>query len=111
MVMISGMVGIYYNMIIAWSLWYFFASLGHAADLPWQYCNREWNTRLCSLNFAVGVNKTGCESMGLLAQSDGICYNDTVDPESKGYMYAVWNETRASEHNLKPRLPTEEYLL
>lgn len=46
MVMVSFMVGIYYNMIIAWTLYYFFASM--TAKLPWEQCGEYWNTLLCA---------------------------------------------------------------
>jgi len=36
MIMISFLVVIYYNMIIAWTIYYTFA--GFAAELPWTYC-------------------------------------------------------------------------
>ncbi len=39
---VSGLVAIYYNMIIAYSLFYFFASL--AKTLPWKHCDHYWNT-------------------------------------------------------------------
>ena len=39
---VSGLVAIYYNMIIAYALFYFFASL--AKTLPWKHCDHDWNT-------------------------------------------------------------------
>ncbi|KAI0215060.1 Sodium- and chloride-dependent glycine transporter 2 [Lamellibrachia satsuma] len=45
MVIISAIVCIYYNMIIAWTLHYFFNSF--MAVLPWSTCNNEWNTDHC----------------------------------------------------------------
>ena len=39
---VSGLVAIYYNMIIAYSLFYFVASL--AKILPWKHCDHDWNT-------------------------------------------------------------------
>jgi len=38
-------VGLYYNMIIAWTIYYFFASL--TTDLPWQHCNNQFNEKGC----------------------------------------------------------------
>jgi len=38
-------VGLYYNMIIAWTIYYFFASL--TSDLPWQHCTNEYNDEVC----------------------------------------------------------------
>lgn len=45
MVISSLMVAIYYNMIIGWTLFYFFDSF--RSDLQWQYCNHEFNTPNC----------------------------------------------------------------
>lgn len=45
MLLIVGLVAIYYNMIIAYVLFYLFASL--TSDLPWQHCGNWWNTDLC----------------------------------------------------------------
>ncbi|CAG0920503.1 unnamed protein product, partial [Notodromas monacha] len=42
MVLVSAIVMLYYNMIIAWTIYYIFASMG--ADLPWQTCEPEWST-------------------------------------------------------------------
>jgi SNF family Na+-dependent transporter len=39
---VSFFVGIYYNMIIAWTLYYIFASF--SAEVPWANCDNEWNT-------------------------------------------------------------------
>jgi SNF family Na+-dependent transporter len=45
MVIISGIVCIYYNVIIAWTLYYFVQSF--TWDLPWSHCNNTWNTEHC----------------------------------------------------------------
>ena len=55
MIVMSFMVALYYNMIIAWTLYYFFASM--TSQLPWELCDAEWNTPLCaSVRGAVGVS-------------------------------------------------------
>ncbi|XP_043237831.1 sodium-dependent proline transporter-like [Amphibalanus amphitrite] len=41
----SVVVGLYYNMIIAWTVYYTYSSM--TADLPWQYCNHDYNTPNC----------------------------------------------------------------
>ena len=40
MVIISGLVAIYYNMIIAYTIYYLFASFTN--KLPWAECTEEW---------------------------------------------------------------------
>ncbi|XP_020296597.1 sodium-dependent dopamine transporter, partial [Pseudomyrmex gracilis] len=44
-VLIAFYVDFYYNVIIAWSLRYFFASF--STLLPWTTCDNPWNTPLC----------------------------------------------------------------
>ncbi|TRY73528.1 hypothetical protein TCAL_03333 [Tigriopus californicus] len=44
--MASSFVGIYYNMIIAWTIYYLFASF--TSHLPWSDCNNEFNSE-CEL--------------------------------------------------------------
>lgn len=55
MIVVSFMVGIYYNMIISWTLYYFFASM--TKKLPWEFCDEWWNTALCaSVRGSVSLN-------------------------------------------------------
>lgn len=44
-VLIAFYVDFYYNVIIAWSLRYFFASLTDV--LPWTTCKNDWNSKDC----------------------------------------------------------------
>ncbi|XP_037793884.1 sodium-dependent dopamine transporter-like, partial [Penaeus monodon] len=44
-VCIAFYVDFFYNVILAWSLRFFFASF--TTELPWTNCNNEWNTRNC----------------------------------------------------------------
>lgn len=44
-VLIAFYVDFFYNVIIAWSLRFFFASF--ANQLPWTSCDNEWNTLQC----------------------------------------------------------------
>jgi len=41
---VLSLVSIYYNMIIAWALFYLFESFIHITNLPWAHCFNEWNT-------------------------------------------------------------------
>ncbi|KAJ4937422.1 hypothetical protein JOQ06_001981 [Pogonophryne albipinna] len=46
MMVVSTYIGIYYNVVICISFYYFFQSMTHL--LPWTYCNNPWNTPDCS---------------------------------------------------------------
>uniref|UniRef100_A0A8C7E748 Transporter n=1 Tax=Naja naja TaxID=35670 RepID=A0A8C7E748_NAJNA len=46
-ILIALYVGFYYNVIIAWSLYYLFASFS-IGELPWVHCNDPWNTPNCT---------------------------------------------------------------
>ncbi|XP_068134520.1 sodium-dependent proline transporter isoform X1 [Hyperolius riggenbachi] len=63
MLLIVALVAIYYNMIIAYVLFYLFASL--TSNLPWKHCGNWWNTELCldhhvarASNSAMPINLT-----------------------------------------------------
>lgn len=43
--MVSFLVCVYYNIIIAWCLYYLFLSM--AKDVPWKSCGNWWNTDKC----------------------------------------------------------------
>ncbi|XP_067905579.1 sodium-dependent noradrenaline transporter [Heterodontus francisci] len=59
-ILIALYVGFYYNVIIAWSLYYLFSSF--TSDLPWVHCNNHWNSHNCTdpkvLNVSVLGNGT-----------------------------------------------------
>ena len=45
MILVSAVVMLYYNMIIAWTLYYMFVSV--SSELPWLRCDPLWSTELC----------------------------------------------------------------
>jgi len=51
--------GMYYNTIIGWAVYYFFASF--SSELPWEKCGHEWNTENC-LSVQVITNLTNTSS-------------------------------------------------
>lgn len=54
-VAVSFIVSIYYNLIITWSLFYLFNSFQN--PLPWDGCNKTWNTDNCT-SFATNRSDT-----------------------------------------------------
>lgn len=78
MVIISGIVCVYYNIIITWTIYFLYHSL--RAVLPWSTCNNAWNTDNCyvrgesvwtnsTVNTTMGYNTTGVNMTGLLLPS------------------------------------------
>ncbi|XP_048250521.1 sodium- and chloride-dependent glycine transporter 1-like [Haliotis rufescens] len=45
MVVLTAIVSVYYNVILAWTLYYLVQSF--SSVLPWSTCGNEWNTDLC----------------------------------------------------------------
>lgn len=45
MVLIAGIVMLYYNVILAWTLYYMLASFEE--PLPWKGCNHPWSSSYC----------------------------------------------------------------
>ena len=45
MVIVATYIVLYYNVIVAWCLYFFMASM--TSKLPWEDCGNWWNTDLC----------------------------------------------------------------
>ena len=43
MFIVSSLIAIYYNIVIAWSLFYLFSSFNF--QVPWSDCENDWNTK------------------------------------------------------------------
>ena len=66
--MISAMVSIYYNVVIAYAMFYLLVSLvSFDGGVPWATCGNDWNTDLCrteavkitpEMNESVKINLT-----------------------------------------------------
>ena len=86
MLIISFLVSVYYNTIIAWVLYYLFESF--RADVPWRDCNNKWNTADCfeappsekvidPINVTInGVMTLGCPKL-FVKSFEGVI-NDTL---------------------------------
>lgn len=60
MIAVSFLVSIYYNVIMTWSLYYFYYSF-HSL-LPWVGCHHDWNTADCLVHNSSNPNATGVSS-------------------------------------------------
>ena len=67
MCVVSGVVCIYYNVIMAWSLYYFAKSLT-TGPLPWASCDNWWNTPNCATRTRVS------ESVVMLSSYSFKCF-------------------------------------
>ncbi|XP_055380801.1 sodium- and chloride-dependent glycine transporter 1 [Condylostylus longicornis] len=93
MIIVSAIVMLYYNLIIAWTIFYMFASL--TTELPWQNCEKDWSTEHCySYEMA-----DKCEAINGTYYLRN-CYNSS-SPDFNNY-------TDLALHALK-RPPAEEY--
>ncbi|KAG8226031.1 hypothetical protein J437_LFUL004152 [Ladona fulva] len=93
MVIVSTVVMLYYNLIIAWTIFYMFASLNK--QLPWENCEPEWSTLDC---YSYEIADDCMEKNGTYYQRT--CYNETEAAAS--------NITHLAE-NAEKRPPAEEY--
>ena len=56
MVIIGMYVAVFYNVVVAYTLYYIFASL--RKTLPWATCDNYWNSEDCTMDAQNMVNKT-----------------------------------------------------
>ncbi|XP_043197341.1 sodium-dependent dopamine transporter-like isoform X3 [Amphibalanus amphitrite] len=88
-VLIASYVDLFYNVILAWSLRYFFSSF--TSKLPWTNCNNTWNTDHCVEVGKSYPNETTIDSGGNISLAeidDGEDHNFT-SPAEEYWMYNV----------------------
>lgn len=101
---VSFVVGIYYNMLVAYSFFYVFASL--AKDVPWRNCDNYWNTiacggdmeeRNCTLYNGTWYNNTCYSTLtDLSTQVQQLIMNESLNNISTGIV-------------IKRKSPADEY--
>ncbi|XP_064620284.1 sodium-dependent dopamine transporter-like isoform X2 [Lineus longissimus] len=103
-VLIAFYVDFFYNVIIAWALYFFFSSF--TSDLPWTSCNNTWNTPNCHAGYPEGEIDTE------LANSSSTNYTINKETLMSTVSSAVATTINASLSNVTeaPRLsPALEY--
>ncbi|XP_059091235.1 sodium- and chloride-dependent glycine transporter 1-like [Tigriopus californicus] len=73
MLFVTMLVAIYYNMIIAWTLYYTFA--GFTSSLPWEFCGNDHNTLTC-------YQKDQADECNVAGDGFISFYNNTCTPVS-----------------------------
>lgn len=104
MLLIVGLVAVYYNMIIAYVLFYLLASL--TSTLPWEHCGNWWNTDLClehrgstDGNGALPLNLTSTVSPSEEYWRSGPCWPSSRQGGTEGGIVPVllWGSTCTSK--------------
>ncbi|KAL5007796.1 hypothetical protein ScPMuIL_016602 [Solemya velum] len=98
MIVVSGLVSLYYTVIIGWCLLYLFMSF--RAELPWERCHEEWRSASCySLKDA-----TECTSY-----NGSVYYNQTCFNASEAVRYNLYNlDPNGTAHHVR-HAPAQDY--
>ncbi|XP_071947592.1 sodium- and chloride-dependent neutral and basic amino acid transporter B(0+)-like [Antedon mediterranea] len=111
MVLVSALVGIYYNVIIMYAIYYMFASM--RKTLPWTACNEDWNTDYCyglytdciDLGDSIMIDNNTCANVSSMSTSQMEYYNVTYDGSTGLADISEYTDPLAS----KRILASEEY--
>lgn len=94
MFLMSGLVGVYYNMILAWAMFYLLSSF--TTKLPWSSCDNWWNTDACRK-----FDTKNCTSHNGTVIGNGTCITYGSVPEDE------WHAIIARKENTK--MASDEY--
>ncbi|XP_048579087.1 LOW QUALITY PROTEIN: sodium- and chloride-dependent GABA transporter 1 [Nematostella vectensis] len=84
MIMISFLVSIYYNIIIAWAILFLYNSF--RAQVPWKTCDNDWNSPFCREK-RFGNFSFNCTELGLAAN----CTPKFTSPPEEFFNKAILN--------------------
>ncbi|CAL4067551.1 unnamed protein product, partial [Meganyctiphanes norvegica] len=94
MFMISFYIGCYYNVVLAWAIYYIYSSFTHT--LPWSTCDGEWSSDFCNR-----FNSRNCTLGGGLMNITGYCVLPNMTSEEE------WNTLNATVSHIKS--PAHEF--
>ncbi|KAH9504501.1 Sodium- and chloride-dependent glycine transporter 2 [Bulinus truncatus] len=98
MFIVSCLIAIYYNMIIAWTLYYLFASFQER--LPWSHCG-DWSSENCLADHAVMYNCTNHK---------GVWFNETCyHTDQVNQTYFQYIQGLANATNIQYTSSSDEY--
>ena len=86
MVIISAIVCVYYNVIIAWTVYYFVLSFSW--DLPWAKCGNDWNTDHCFIRSGNNSRFNGINGINVTDRAN-ITLNKTRSPSEEFFELVV----------------------
>ncbi|XP_071947888.1 sodium- and chloride-dependent neutral and basic amino acid transporter B(0+)-like [Antedon mediterranea] len=110
MVIVSAFVGVYYNVIICYAIYYMFASF--TLNLPWEHCDHDFNTVNCFLKYEQCLSQPGkimiettCQNITELNMT-----NSELGEINVVYANGTWNTSNYIDTYADYRKrPTEEY--
>ncbi|KAL9984764.1 hypothetical protein ACROYT_G007097 [Oculina patagonica] len=76
MLLITFLISVYYNVIIAWTLYYLFVTF--RKTLPWGECGNEWNSNYCKKDRVMDAT-VNCTAIGLPLN----CTGKYISPEEE----------------------------
>lgn len=98
MVFITFLTLCYYNMIIAWALYYFGMTFtGITGNLPWAKCSQDWGTDYC-YDFTLADK---CNKSGLMYYNRG-CINATGNASLAAEINQFWAWADGNETKMSP---------
>ncbi|XP_052072585.1 sodium-dependent serotonin transporter-like [Mytilus californianus] len=78
---VATFVGMYYNTVIAWAVYYLFASF--RSEVPWSHCNNTWNTANC-VSVVDGYNVSHVTNDSMLAATEFYLFRVLEDQKAYG---------------------------